>query len=563
MMISNKIAVQEIVRLAKALNISDVVLSPGSRNAPFTLSFSNDNFFNIHQIIDERSAGFVALGMAIKSKKPIILSCTSGSAALNYAPAVLEAYNQGVPLIIITSDRPSYGYKIGDGQCFNQQFCYANYINHQVHLNEDENSSKEETIKGVKEAFQAVLSANGPVHLNVAFEEPLYDLVEVDNKQIQINIERSSVVPFDFMPWVNQWGNYSSKLIIVSQGAPKQIKDLLTALQRKDSSVYVVQENLSNIADELLNSCIDRTLKPLGEKIKDWTPELVVTIGSNIVSKAIKQVFRQNKPKAHWSFHNHLKQDIFQLEATHFEGQVEEFFKEILDSEKSVSSDYRDRWISFNNEIELLHDVALGNTSFSDLKAFEIILKGLPSCDLHLGNSSVVRYAQLFNPRTDISYYGNRGISGIEGCTSTAVGFAIKNSNLTVLITGDMSFFYDSNAFWNKENINLLIIIINNGGGSIFKIIDGPSEHERSLNYFVGEYTPDVQQFCSLHKLVYASANDEKQLTNYLTTFRNEGKGIQVLEVDTSKIENEKILKNYFGALKSKDLIAHLSKVTN
>ncbi len=554
-MISNKIAVQEILRQSKAFGVSDVVLSPGSRNAPFVLSFTADDFFKCHQVIDERSAGFFALGIALKKKKPVILSCTSGSAALNYAPAVLEAYNQGVPLLVITSDRPSYGYEIGEGQCFNQQFCYANFIQYQAQLDEDEHADKSAVFQAIEESFNVLIKGNGPVHLNVAFEEPLYGLVDMNTPVSNIVEEpQDNTGIVDYTPWINKWKTFSSKLTIVSQNAPEGITDKLVKLQEIDSSVYVIQENLSNTSHPKLNSCIDRTLKPLGSQLEAYAPELIVTIGNNIVSKVVKHVFRDHQPKAHWSFNNHLEQNTFKVNAEHFTGDVSIFLDQLISLGENNPSHYRDSFEYVNKEIKQYHDFNLEKIPFSDLKAFEIILNHLPSCDLHLGNSSVVRYAQLFDARTDISYYGNRGISGIEGCSSTAVGFALYNDEPTVLITGDLSFFYDSNAFWNESDINLLVIVINNGGGSIFKIIDGPKSNEKALKYFVGSHIPSVKDLCKLHGINYDISTSEKQLTNYLTTFKNNG--ISVLEVDTRNSENEQILSEYFKGLSVDHLIA-------
>ena len=178
MKISSKKVVSNILGALKSADITDVVLTPGSRNAPFSISIANDSFFAVHSIVDERSAGFFALGLSQQSKKPSVLICTSGTALLNYAPAIAEAYYQRVPLLVISADRPEEWINRGEGQSIRQNNVFQNYADYSASLFADEKEASIQNKEIIQQTFQYLLSNNGPVHLNVPFQEPLYELVE-------------------------------------------------------------------------------------------------------------------------------------------------------------------------------------------------------------------------------------------------------------------------------------------------------------------------------------------------------------------------------------------------
>lgn len=544
MIVSDKIAVQEIISFAKANDIKDVIISPGSRNAPFTISFTHDPFFNCHSVVDERSAAFIGLGMTQAINKPVILVCTSGSAALNYSPAIVEAYNQGLPLLIITADRPSNGYRIGDGQCFNQTSIYHNYIKYDEHILEceDEKSINDK----LKNAFNLLFSSPfGPVHVNVSFSEPLYNTFEkhtqelVDYKIIQHKEVETGLAD----TLVDKWKSYQRKLILVFQGVNASIGKTLEELMQRDSSVYVLSETLANLSSQSINTSIDRTIEGIETRIKDVRPDLIVTIGKNIISKKIKHLFRKYKPQAHWSFSNPLKQDYFIIKADHFNFEPHELFNHLPVNE---TSDFQEKWNQLNKQRKEAHKVFLARAPFSDLLVFNEFNKLFLRENIQLGNSSVIRYVQLFDQQSTCKHFSNRGVSGIDGCTSTAIGFAHKNKGQTIFITGDLSFFYDGNAFWNNLDVNLSIYVINNGGGSIFGIIDGPSKYEKSLPFFKTPHQYSIKTFCKLNKLSYSYVKDLESLRSDIKEAK---KGIHVTEVDTSEVNNEEVLHSYFKNL--------------
>ncbi len=554
MKISDKISVQKIVEQCQLNGISDIVISPGSRNAPFTISFTNNSFFTCYSIVDERSAGYFALGIAQQKKQPIVIVCTSGTAALNYTPAVSEAHMQGIPLLIITADRQSNGLEIGDGQVINQQNLYQNFCENNYNLIEDENDKTQENSALIQEAFYE-LSKLKTVHLNVQLAEPLYEIIE---KEIKVNpdnfLSKTDLTRIEERvrkeELVEKWNMYSDKLILISDNKFNEL-GWLELLLKKDKNIVVLSETTSNFHKENVNSCIDRTIELIDKKSPEgFVPELIITIGHSVISKKIKQLFRAHKPKEHWSFSEVRNENLFDLE--NFESFM--FLDELSLIAENVEFDelsfFKTNWDRIQKESEKSHQEFISKVSFSDLKAFEFLTKNLPSCNLQMGNSSVVRYIQLFNQRTDLKYNSNRGVSGIEGCTSTALGAHQVNDN-SILISGDVSFFYDSNAFWNNHvPANFKVIVINNGEGNIFKILPQPKEDETSLPFFTTPHNTSIQKFCDLYNLKYYKAESVSKLESEFSTFINHNEHPSVLEIDTREANNDEILKEYFAYLR-------------
>ena len=554
MKISDKISVQKIVEQCQLNGISDIVISPGSRNAPFIISYTHNPFFKCYSIVDERSAGYFALGIAQQKNAPVALVCTSGTAALNYAPAVAEAHMQGIPLLIITADRQSNGLEIGDGQVINQDNLYQNFCVNNYTLVEDEADLNKLNLALIQEGFYE-LSKSKSVHFNVQLSEPLYDTREME-------VDKSTSNTFDKLKQTKigervrkeelfeKWNSYTNKLILVSQNNFEKL-DWLELLLKKDSNVVVLSETPSNFNDENTNSCIDRTIELIDKQNPgEFIPDLIVTIGHSVISKKIKRLFRAHKPREHWSFSEVRNDNLFecsQFSTFNFLDELSEIASTV--SEHSIS-DFKNKWKFIEKKSKEGHKEFLENVPFSDLKVFDFLIKNLPSCNLQMGNSSVVRYIQLFNQRKDVNHNSNRGVSGIEGCTSTALGAHQVTEN-SILISGDISFFYDSNGFWNNYvSSNFKTIVINNGEGNIFKILPHPKKHEKALPFFTTPHTTSIEKFCDLYDLKYFVASELDSLEQSFNEFLNSNEKASVLEIDTSKVDNDKILMDYFSFIK-------------
>ena len=535
--------------------ISDIIFSPGSRNAPLIIGFSSNSFFNTKTIIDERSAAFVALGMAQQSKKPVAICSTSGSATLNYAPAICEAYYQNIPLIILTADRPPEWINKGEGQSIVQTDIYKNYIQASFQFPVEDN--EEELILSEKisnEAINISKHIQRPVHINLPFREPLYNTFinnDIIGNKIEFNkIEKkqdNSIIDDVFTKW-----NSCSKRMILCGLLEKDesLNKIITELNN-NQNVVILTESISNLQNDSFICNIDRTIERISNK-NDFTPDILITIGGAIISKKIKALFRENQPKEHW----HIAEveetalDVFSCLNRVVVDNPMNFFMSLIRqrADNKLSKNFYNIWQNEFNISNINHDKFLKTCLWSDLKAHEIINKRLKSnINLQIANSTSIRYNQLFKNKSDVIYNCNRGVSGIDGSTSTSVGAAYINKQMqTILITGDLSFVYDINALWNKDlPNNLKIIIVNNDGGGIFRIIPGPFSTPFGKENFETENSADIASLAKAHSIYYLKADNiekTKEKLDVLFDYNN----IAILELDTSKVDNAEILKNYF-----------------
>ncbi len=554
MKLSDKIGVQTIVQFLAKAGMKNVVLSPGSRNAPLSLSFHHHPFFDCRVIPDERVAAYYALGISLYSKQPTILVCTSGTAVLNYAPAIAEAFYQHIPLLVITADRPAEWIDQGDGQTIRQENVFSNFILKSFSLKGD--SINHESLNAdLNDALNICLLKKGPVHLNIALEEPLYKLSEPKEDFCALNL---LTPPVDFIEekmkseMINFY--HSAGKILVIAGQMDVNGNLETALEKLaiNENVLVFTENTSNLNSDKFISCIDRFIDGFSNEEKElFKPDLLITLGDAVVSKKVKAWLRKHKPQQHWKIgREDLEMDTYRCEKHSVPVSAEFFINEILQWNNSFSI-YRSIGFSLNEKRKTKNDEFHSQTEFSDLKVFDLIYKHLPKNSiLHLGNSSPIRYAQLFDSRKDMVFYSNRGTSGIDGCTSTAAGMADVSGKCVTLISGDISFFYDSNAFWNDHLKNLKVIVINNGGGGIFRIIDQPENIKDTELLFETRHQRKAEGIAKAFGVRYLSAKDENSLEKSVKQLYSDNLPT-ILEIFTPTEKNALILKQYFDYLKS------------
>lgn len=560
MITTNHKHVAHLAEICYQHGLRHVVVSPGSRNAPLIIAFDEHPGIKTWLIHDERSAAFFALGLIDATGEPVAVTCTSGSAPLNYAPAIAEAYYRRKPLLILTADRPLLLVDQGDGQTIRQKNVFTNYIKASFELPDfSVETDLSLSDKIVNDAIHELKkNARGPVHVNIPLNEPLYGRAELTTKPAVENLptsEKQLSLP-EKNTIENIWKDSDKKLILVGQLDPDAalLRELMPLLG--DPSVALLVENTSNLYNfSKIVHCIDRTLALISdEEAINFKPDLLITCGGAVISKKIKAFFRKNKPKVTWRVGEYLfEEDTFQSLTQSFDVNEKSFFNYVASIDYLPRTNYGDHWKQKDFLAREQHDVFLDKSNWSDFAVFKQLLDVLPeNISLHMANSSVVRYCQLFDPAQDIRYYANRGVSGIDGSTSTAVGFAVADStHVNVLITGDISFLYDSNALWNKYlPDNLKIIVINNGGGAIFKILDGPSESPQA-DYFFSPYEADLKSLCLAFNLKYLSASDATGLDKALNTaFVDEHNTACVIEVKTFSQKNEEVLKNYFTFLR-------------
>jgi 2-succinyl-5-enolpyruvyl-6-hydroxy-3-cyclohexene-1-carboxylate synthase len=577
---------QTVVTLCKTHNIKHIVISPGSRNAPLTIGFTHDDFFKCYSIVDERCAAFFALGIAQQIQEPVAVVCTSGSALLNYYPAISEAYYSKIPLVVLSADRPKHLIDIGDGQTIKQENVYGEHVlysaNLKLDLKEEDKSGKENELAIFKnienklepflvlqkniqsynesEIHEALMISNfksGPVHINSPFDEPLYQTV--DELSIKPNFFKlknriEKIENFEIERLRDVWDSAKRKLILVGVLQPNSIEEKWLQKIADDDSVLVFTETTSNLHHTGFLPGIDKIIAPLhDEDFKKLRPDILLTFGGLVVSKKIKVFLRTYKPLHHWHVDLFSANDTFFCLSQHIKLSPNTFFSAFLpEVTQHIKSDYKANWFVVRQKRRKLHDAYLKAIPFSDFSVFNSLLKSLPKqSQLQVGNSSTIRYTQLFQLPKSIEVFCNRGTSGIDGSTSTAIGAAVVINKRTTFITGDLSFFYDSNALWNNYiPINFRIIVVNNEGGGIFRILPGHKNTDNFDTYFETKHHLTAKHLCEMYGFEYHNASDENSLEKELESFYDISKKPKLLEVFTPSRRNDDILLDYFKFIK-------------
>ena len=560
-MISDKKHVQQLAALLLQKGITNIVISPGSRNAPMINTFTGIAEFHALNIVDERSAAYFALGLALATQKPVVLVCSSGTATLNYVPAIAEAFYQNIPLIVLTADRPDYWIDQAESQCIRQENIYQNFTKKGISLPLGE-SEKELwfSARQVNECLNLATSGKqAPVHINIPLEEPLHKLVQEELPEVKV-IElaemKAALTKHELGKLVDSFNQSSKVLILAGQLNPHpELKNILATLVDKTGAV-VVCEHLSNLSDSGFCSSIDLLMTGiLDDHIESFQPDLLISFGGQFVSKSLKQFLRKHKPLQHWHLSKSNEHyDTFQSLTKVINMEATDFITELTENIQQQDHSYLERWKNKEAKVNQLRDSFVENIEFCDLKVFDLIVKHIPENSvIHLGNSSTVRYALIHQSVKNVLYFGNRGTAGIDGCLSTAVGFANASQKLNTIILGDLSFFYDSNALWNKYiGANLRIIVIHNGGGNIFGMIKGPTDSPAYNEHFFAENTHKAEVLAKAFGLDYFKAEDEEELGKALEEFYSpDQQHVALLEVFTDAEVNSKVFRELFKHIKS------------
>lgn len=565
---SDKHGVQSLVRILAAHGLKHVVISPGSRHAPISLSFFNHPDITHFVVPDERAAAYFALGIAQYTGQAVAVVCTSGTAAMNYGPAIAEAFYQEVPLIVITADRPVEWVDQGDGQTIRQRDLHLlhTFGSYELALEDTHSDVRRHNDRLINTAWNTANGIpKGPVHLNVPLREPLYGVVEQTNESASVIEHLRSVAQPEsaaLAALAHHVHNTPRVLVITGMNPPDE--QLQKAVQKLAElpNVLVMTETGSNITGHQFLPCIDRLLMSLeADELAELAPDLLITFGTNIVSKKIKAFIRRDLRGAHWHIDpvgrpldtfKHLTRVIHGEAASVFEALATEHPAGAKQAENP--SNYRDFWLTRDREQATELAEICTRIGWSDLQVFNAILSALPGGSvLQMGNSSVVRYIQLFNQREDLVYYGNRGTSGIDGCTATASGMAAVSDEIVTLITGDIAFLYDINGLWHQaDRSKLRIILINNGGGNIFKIIEGPKDTNALEEVFEARHSLDAKHLAAHFGISYFSAQNQDELQIGLEQVYSLN-NCSILEIHTANIANESVLLDMFKALRQKN----------
>ena len=521
--------IYDLVGLCAEYDVEKAVVSPGSRCAPLLIGFGKHPDIETISITDERSAGFIGLGLAQQSEKPVVLVCTSGTATQNFAPAVTEAFYQQVPLIVLTADRPPEWIDQWDGQTIRQKNLYIDHIKGSFVYDEDSTDV-------AKKALELALEgAPGPVHLNIPIREPFYPESLDDNvlttetrraqRKDKINkIENAVWIEFESIL------NSSDKVLVLG-GQLEPNSQLVELLKQLD--VAVTGDVISNLhgVDGVIQSS-DLIFKTDNESLM---PDFLITLGRSVISKNLKLCLRKHKPKTHWHIGLGMVGNPFQSLTKTVAISPEVFLKEWIEKKQKnrlatkgteIKKKLNDKSAYFSSLLDQQKMVneklrsLLEESDFNYYSAVKKVIQGLPKNSvLHLGNSMPVRIANfigLNDPTIDV--WCNRGTSGIDGVLSTAVGHSLAEPNRKhTLIIGDLSFFYDRNGLWLNHEFpnNLQIVILNDSGGGIFNMIPGPSSQGDLTELFTTQHQRTAKLTAKEFNMNYQSASSIEEITGW------------------------------------------------
>lgn len=571
-------AVYNVAEICARHGITDVVLSPGSRSAPLTLAFVRHPGLTVRVVPDERAAAFIALGLAQAQRRAVALICTSGTAGLNYAPAVAEAFFQHIPLVIFTADRPPEWIDQLDGQTIRQRNLYGAHAKgaFDFPVNTAHADEKWHSARIINEAINLAHAAPaGPVQVNVPLREPFYpkagEVIEYEHDvRIFGELTAAPVLPAAVVAGLGQQLRTAGRVLVV--GGQNPANAALRAALAAFAAAYqvpVVGDVIANPPEPagLMIGHQDVFLAGLSAAAKaELRPDLLITFGKSLISKSLKLFLRAAAPAQHW----HLEAvgpvaDTFQALTQIIRVEPADFFAQLAalpapePGNSPVESPAEVRaWLPAEKAaVGFLTDFfATAPPAFNEFSAFRPILAALAAnTALHLANSMAVRYANILGlpAGRQIEVFANRGTSGIDGCTSTAVGAALAHPDRpVVLLTGDVAFFYDRNAFWHNYPLpNLRVVLFNNHGGGIFRIIDGPRQQPELDEFFEIRQALTAENTARDFNLRYFPVSSFEALDTALSVFFAPEGGAALLEIFTDSKTNAAFFEQYRSAVKA------------
>ena len=563
-------AVYNIAEICARHGITDVVLSPGSRSAPLTLAFARHPALTVRVVPDERAAAFIGLGIAQGQRRAVALVCTSGTAGLNYAPAVAEAFFQQIPLVIFTADRPPEWIDQLEGQTIRQRDLYGSHVKgaFEFPVETTHPDAKWYSARIVNEAINLAQAAPaGPVQVNVPLREPFYPQTgeqiryEQDVRIIHEQASNATFSPVEILE-LRQLLQAAGRVVVVAGQQPSN-PGLLAALYEfaKVRQVPVVGDIIANVSEISALQRQDIFLTGLSKDDKAaLEPDLLITFGQSLISKSLKLFLRDAAPTQHW----HLQAtgevaDTFRSLTRVVRVTPTVFFQQL--SEGAAHGPVPDSTAAWQRADTaaakfLEHFFVDEAQPFNEFSAFRHALAQMPDqTALQLANSMAVRYANILGiPQgRQIEVFANRGTSGIDGCTSTTIGSALAQPHRpVVLLTGDMAFFYDRNAFWhNYPTPNLRVVLFNNHGGGIFRIIDGPRQQPELDEFFETHQALTAENTARDFNLRYFPVSSFDELDSALPVFFAAETGAAILEVFTDSKTNAAFFEEYRAAVKA------------
>jgi 2-succinyl-5-enolpyruvyl-6-hydroxy-3-cyclohexene-1-carboxylate synthase len=512
-MYSDKENVNILTSLLAAAGVRHAVCCPGSRNAAIVHNLNECPDIQCWPVTDERSAGFYALGLALYTGGPVAVCVTSGTALLNVAPAVAEAYYQHVPLIVISADRPPQWIDQLDGQTLPQTDALGRFVRRAVSLPEPQDDEQRWYCNRL--VCEALMVRHAPVHINVPISEPLFDF----NTAALPKERRIELLPAEISP---------ATLSHVCRMFMQSPRPML-------------------IAGQPMNALMDEAVM-LVEDDERYVPDFVLYVGGSIVSKRLKRFLRKAKETWVVNWDGEVT-DTF-MNVTHvIQGDGEVVADQVRFFIQQQQHPFIQLWDELLAQIRQKTDAY--HPDYSEMATVKYFEESLPQdAFVHYANSSAIRLANIYARH---SVWCNRGVNGIEGSLSTAAGFSIATDNTVCCVIGDLSFFYDQNALWNQDlRGNLRILLLNNGKGGIFNMLPGLEQSAARDSFVAARHYTNAEGICMQNGVVYMKAETMEQTRQGIDNLLHiESDRPVLLEVFTDADEDARVLRQYYETLHS------------
>lgn len=543
-------SVQILISLLKQFDIHHIVISPGTRNTALTGSIENDDYFTCYSIVDERSAGYFALGIAEALDVPVCVSCTAATATCNYLPAIQEAYERNIQLVALTADQNPYEMFHMEDQCIDQIDMFHGYVKCAVDI--PKVYSETDYWYCNRCINEALLELNhhgkGPIQINYHMHYGLDEISTYDTKELPVTrkIDRIDVDSYNFESIINTLKN--KKRILVVGGANYDISENLRTqinLFTEKYNCVVVSDTYANIYNDnekILNP------GPLGDvitkdQIRYLRPDLIISFGA-IYYSTIKYFLSSYSDVAeHWQIAvDGIINDGYHCLTKVFEGSAEQFLEKVNNVDFYNDEIYYNNW---KKRLDLMHFQKLDFTNLSVIREF---CKQLPDkALLHTTVLDSIRISNYVELKPGVRCFANIGADGIDGPVSTYLGQAYDEETLTYLLIGDLSLMYDMNALLQRLKENVRILVINNYAGAEFHKNFGVDKIPTLNNYIAAGHSVKIANFCDNFRFEYLSAKNMEELKIQLNKFMTPGKKPKVLEVFTDADLDAKTLKDYWN----------------
>ena len=509
-MYSNKENVNILTSLLVAHGIRHAVVCPGSRNAPIVHNLNECPGIQCYPVTDERSAGFYALGMAQYLDEPVVVCVTSGTALLNLAPAVAEAYYQHRSLVVVSADRPAQWIDQLDGQTLPQPDALGRFVRRAVSLPEPHD--EEEHWYCNRLVNEALIVRHAPVHINVPITEPLFQFTVSElPEERKIELLPADIPPHTLSHLVRMFMQSARPMLIAGQPMNPHL----------DEAVCLVKDDES------------------------YVPDFVLYIGGSIVSKRLKHFLR--KAKETWAVNATGEVNDTFMNLTHVvQGDGEVVADQIRFMLEQQSHPFVEKWEALLAKVRAQAEAY--RPAYSQMAAVKCFEANVPDSTVHYANSQAIRLANIYARH---SVYCNRGVNGIEGSLSTAAGFSCVAAQRVFCVIGDLSFFYDQNALWNQNlNGKLRILLLNNGKGGIFNLLPGLEQSPARDQLVAASHHTTAEGICRQNNVTYLHASDMKEMQQGIDALLHVESGRPVLlEVFTNAEEDERVYRDYYRSL--------------